>query len=81
LEKECVYELDADDLQEYRRLFAQRECGIMYNVPLSYQEATNIELEMIEFQAYLIKKYLYGQDLDTKDWHIDEILGEIYLWG
>jgi hypothetical protein len=76
-----VYELDQGDLEEYRRLFAARECGIMYNVNMTYDEAIDIELKMVELQAYLVKKYLAGEDLDTKDWHIDEILGEIYLWG
>jgi hypothetical protein len=73
--------MDPDDLREYRKLYARRECGIMYSVPLSLEEATLIELEMIEYQHYLFEKYLAGEDLMVKDWHIDEVTGDIILWG
>ena len=79
--KEYIVELDPDDLEEYRRLYAKRECGIMYNVPLTLQEATEIELQMIEFQHAIFEKYLAGEDLSERDWHIDEITGVVYLWG
>jgi hypothetical protein len=79
--KEVLLTIDADDLADYRKLYAQRECGIMYSVPLSMEEATQIELGMIEFQHYLFEKYLAGEDLEDKDWHIDEVTGEIILWG
>jgi hypothetical protein len=79
--RETLYTLDEEDLKDYRKLYAQRECGIMYNVPLSMEEAVKIELDSIAFQHYLFQKYLAGEDLEDKDWHIDEVTGEIWLWG
>lgn len=74
-------ELDSDDLATFRQLHAARECGIMYNVRLTMEEATKIELDYIEFQAYVLKKYVSVHDIDEEcDWQIDEVSGEIYYW-
>jgi hypothetical protein len=74
-------ELDEGDLADFRRLYASREAGIMYNTDIDFHEAVNLELEMISFQHHIFEKYLAGEDLEGKDWHIDEVSGEIYLWG
>lgn len=81
LVKEKITELDKEDLLDYRKLHAARECGTMYNVRLTLDEATDIELNYIGFQAYVIEKYLAGEDIsEDQDWFIDEVTGEVYIW-
>ncbi len=79
--REKICELDKEDLEDYRKKHSARECGTMYNVRLTLEEATNIELDYIEFQAYVFGKYLAGEDLhEDQDWFIDEVSGEVYFW-
>lgn len=81
--KEFIHDLDPDDLEHYRDLFAKREAGIMYSVDIDFDTAHGIELEFLNFQAYVFNKYINepGIDFEEREWHIDEITGEVFFWG
>lgn len=75
MSKSHFVDLDADDRRDYRQHFARTSNSRKQDV--TFGDAVRMEIEYIEFMAYLMKKYEIDEE---EDFHIDEVSGKVYYY-
>lgn len=75
--KRLIADLDADDLKAYREIKVKSQLVSSAGVQrMPFDEAFNIEMNLIEMEAYIATKY--GVDFDD-EWEIDSVEGRVYI--
>lgn len=73
-----IVELEHEDKLEYQRLRARDEVHDRMPQSLSMEEATQLQMDIAEFEFYILEKY-GDQEHRQGNWAIDAVQGILYV--